>query len=90
MIYSPNNTAIPTCPTGNWGGRRWDNNSTGLKNLKLLTLMWRLLKIFFRYGNQEIFYHICGSLGKDCYDVPMDAENVEVRLTKCGPKVTLW
>jgi hypothetical protein len=58
------------------------------KNLRLLTLIWRMVKIFFRYGNQEIYYHICGSSGD--WEVPMEAENVEVRLTGCGPKVTLW
>jgi hypothetical protein len=95
MKYKPERGTTPrdACPMHNFGGRRWDSaheNSGGMKHLRVLMLMWRLMKIFFRYGNQEIYYHVCGSIGEDAYDVPMDAENVEVRLTRCGPKVTIW
>jgi hypothetical protein len=64
-----------------------DSSSIKLKNIRLLTML-RLLKIFLRYGNAEIYYHICGSYGE--WDVPMDAENVEVRHTLTGPHVTIW
>jgi len=57
------------------------------KQIRLLRLIWRLVKIFFRYGNQEIYYHICGS---NSWDVPMEAENVEIRQTLTGPHVTIW
>jgi hypothetical protein len=77
MIYQPAQTIIETCLTNNLGGRKWDTREGNLKNLRIIPLIWRLLKMFFRYGNQEIYYHVCGDIGKDCYDCPMDAENVE-------------
>ena len=89
MEYTPQND-IETCLTHNFGGITFDGTKPGCKYLRLWALMWKLLKIFFQYGNAEIYFHICGDIGKDCYDVPMNAENVEVRLTKCGPKVTIW
>lgn len=36
----------------------------------------------------KFFYHICAGSGE--WDVPMDAENVEVRHTLTGPHVTIW
>ena len=89
MKYAPKDSPIETCITDNFGGRRWDDHSQARKDLKLLTLVWRLIKIFFRYGNCSIYFHICGSLGKDYYDTPMNAENVEVRI-HYEPKVTIW
>ena len=89
MKYTPEQAG--TCTTDNYGGRKWDyaqRNNVFLHNMKILTLIWRLVKIFFRYGNQEVYYHICSANG--AYDVPMDAENVEVRLTNTGPHVTIW
>ena len=88
MKYNPNKETYGSCMTHNLGGRVWNHRHEKWKDMRLLTLMWRLLKIFFRYGNQEIYYHICGS--GSAYDVPMNAENVEVRLSNCGPKVTIW
>lgn len=71
----------PSTVGGGQIGHNW-------KTLRLLTLIWRLFKIFFRYGNQEIYYHICGH--PDSWDCPMEAENVEVRQTLLGPHVTIW
>jgi hypothetical protein len=61
-----------------------------VKFMKLFTLIWRSIKIFIRYGNLDVHYHICGSIGKDAWDIPMEAENVEVRHCPLGPKATIW
>ena len=90
MKYNPSKKGYPCCETHNLGGQTFNEDVLLHKDMKLLTLVWLLLKIFIRYGNQEIYYHVCGSIGEHCYDVPMEAENVEVRLSDCGPKVTLW
>ena len=58
------------------------------RQVKVLSLIWALIQIFFRYGNKEIYFHICGY--KDTWDCPMEAEGLSVRMTPCGMKVTLW
>jgi hypothetical protein len=56
--------------------------------VRVLGLIWGLIRILFRHGNQEIYYHICGY--HDAWDVPMEAEGIGVRMTNTGKKVTLW
>lgn len=92
MRYDPSREGYKCCETHNLGGVTFNKSSENphLKEMRLLTLLWLLLKIFFRYGNREVYYHVCGSLGENAYDCPMEAENVEVRLSNCGPKVTIW
>lgn len=91
MKYTPHRTSNDSCMTHNVGGREFSANNGGpLQPIRILGLIWRLLRILFQYGNQEIYYHLCGTVGDGSYDVPMEAENVEVRLTNCGPKVTIW
>jgi len=58
------------------------------RQLNVLTLIWALIQIFFRHGNQEIYYHLCGY--KNTWDCPMEAEGLSVRMTNCGKKLTLW
>ena len=87
MIYQP--TDPDKCKTDNFGGRMFDGTQQIVKNMTIWHLIWQLLKIFLRYGNLEVYYHICGSSGEGAYDHPMNAENVEVRLTY-EPKVTIW
>jgi len=45
------------------------------KQIKLLQLLWALIKIFFRKGNIYIFYHVCHPNSHDC---PMEAKGVEM------------
>jgi len=56
--------------------------------IRLLTLIFILIGKFFRYGNQHVFYHICGH--RDSYDNPIEAEGVEVRESYCGPRITIY
>lgn len=74
--------------TDNFGGPRWTREKHDVKYMRVLPLIWRLIKIFCCYGNKTVYYHLCGD--HSCYDIPMEAENVEVRLSNCGPKVTIW
>jgi hypothetical protein len=57
--------------------------------IKILDLIWGLIRVLFRHGNQEIYYHICGG-NYDTWDVPIEAEGIGVRMTNMGKKVTLW
>jgi len=66
-----------------------DKPSLPDSHVKVLSLIWGLIQIFFKYGNQEIYYHLCGG-GSDTWDCPMEAEGIGVRMTKMGKKVTLW
>lgn len=59
-------------------------------HIKVLSLIWGLIQIFFRHGNQEIYYHLCGSESTPDWDCPMEAEGIGVRMTDMGKKVTLW
>jgi len=58
--------------------------------LRLFTLIWKLVLVYLRHGNLPVFYHICGSIGAECKDTPMEVEGVEIRETGLGPKVTIW
>ena len=73
-------------------GKNKRNNLLSLekRQIKVLQLIWGLIKILFRHGNQEVYYHICGSLGKDAWDCPMEAEGLSIRMTKNGKKLTIW
>jgi hypothetical protein len=58
------------------------------RQVKILPLIWALIQIFFRHGNQRVYFHICGY--EKTWDCPMEAEGLSVRMTPCGKKVTLW
>ena len=57
-----------------------------MKQLRIINLVWILIKILYRKGNVLIFYHAIGG----CKDVPMEAETVEIRETLLGDKVTIF
>ena len=60
------------------------------RQCKILSLMWSLFKVLLRHGNQEVYYNICGSIGNNSWDCPMEAEGLSIRMTPCGKKLTLW
>jgi len=57
-----------------------------MKQLKITTLIWMLIKLLFARGNNIVFYHCCGGV-KDC---PMEIEGIEVRETLTGDKITIY
>jgi hypothetical protein len=73
--------------------KEYQESFRGKKNLpesqiRVLDLIWGLIRILFRHGNQKIFYHLCGQ--GDTWEHPMEAEGIGVRMTQLGKKVTLW
>jgi hypothetical protein len=66
------------------------DNTTKFTALRLLPLMWKLILAFFKCGNCEIHYHLCGAHAEDSWDCPMEAENIEIRHALTGNKLTIW
>ena len=63
----------------------------GVNNpLRVLDVLWRLLIVLFRHGNQELYYHLCNNRVKESWTAPMEVEGVEVRHANSGNKVTFW
>lgn len=58
-----------------------------MKQLRILNLIWLLIKIFFIKGNDFIFYHCCHEGSKDC---PLEVEGIEIRKTLVGDKITIY
>ena len=61
-----------------------------VKYLRVLPLIFKLIIAFFKYGNDEVFFHICGNQARESWDCPMNAEGLEIRHSGCGPKITIW
>jgi hypothetical protein len=59
-----------------------------MNQMTTLQLIWGLMQMLFRHGNQKIYYHICGY--EDTWDCPMEAEGLGLRKTGTGEKLTLW
>ncbi len=57
-----------------------------MKQLKITNTIWFLIKILFRHGNVQLFYHCIGG----AKDVPMEVEQIEIRNTLLGNKVTIF
>jgi len=57
-----------------------------MKQLKTINIIWRLIKILFRYGNAPLFYHCVGG----AKDVPLEVEEIEIRETNLGNLVTFF
>jgi len=57
-----------------------------MKQIKIIDLVWLLVKILFIHGNAPVFYHAIGG-AKDC---PMEVEEIEIRKTMFGNKVTIY
>ena len=65
-----------------------DEKSLEQRQVRVLSLIWGLIQIFFRHGNQRIYFHLCGY--EKTWDCPMEAEGLSIRMTNCGKKLTLW
>ena len=57
-----------------------------MKPLKVISLIWLLVKILFSKGNVFIYYHVVGG-AKDC---PLEVECIEKRKTMLGDKFTIY
>jgi len=58
-----------------------------MKPLKIINLVWILVRIFFKYGNVMVYYHVIGG----AKDVPIEVEAVEIRRTLSrGNLVTIY
>ena len=57
-----------------------------MKPLKVINLIWLLVKILFSKGNVFIYYHVVGG-AKDC---PLEVECIEKRKTMLGDKFTIY
>lgn len=58
-----------------------------MKQLKILNLIWLLIKILCIKGNDFIFYHCCHEGSEDC---PLEVEGIEIRKTLVGDKITIY
>jgi len=57
-----------------------------MKQLKIIKLIYLLIKMLFIHGNLPVFYHCIGG----AKDVPIEIEEVEVRNTLLGKKITMY
>ena len=57
-----------------------------MKQLRIFDLILILMKTYFRKGNVLVFYHCIGG----AKDVPVEVEEVEIRETLLGDKVTIY
>lgn len=61
----------------------------GHKPIKLIRLVYLLVCALFRFGNVDIYYHICRS--EDSFFNPIEVETVDMRIDKYGQKkLTIW
>jgi len=74
------------------GATSAQDRSKNRHDLKALELLWKVFLVVLKHGNAQIYYHICagGDPDGNSWDVPMQAENVEVRQGYCGAYVTIF
>jgi len=56
-----------------------------MKQLKVRSLIWLLIKILFAHGNVLVFYHCVGA-----FDCPLEVESIQIRKTNLGDKITIY
>lgn len=58
-----------------------------MKQLTIISLIWLLIKMVFKEGNDYVYYHCCH---KDSFDCPLEVEGIEIRKTLVGNKITIY
>ena len=54
--------------------------------IRIVRLIWLLIKMLSRKGNALVYYHCIGG----AWDCPLEVEGIEIRSTLLGDKVTVY